>query len=191
MDGNNNIPENQENNINIQQNNNNNSYFFCSDRAKLWLKIIFCPFYCLFYKSIKCFWDERWYEPYYESILFKENILFCILSIFDTIPLALKFKELSLCFFIIRIISNFICVLVFWLTIVCWDEEASDEDHFDPGCCCFTLMTTVITIILDISSIFIYFFTDSEFNILILISLSIHFLVILILFIIDLIYLKK
>ena len=85
MTENNNIIENHDNQIN--EPNNNSNYCKCNDRTKLWLKIIFCPFYCIFYKSIKCFWDERWYEPYYKNILFKENIIFCILSIFDIIPL--------------------------------------------------------------------------------------------------------
>ena len=56
----------------------------CNEKNKRIFKIIFCPCYCFCYKTFKCFCDERFgFEPYYETFLFIENILFCLISIID------------------------------------------------------------------------------------------------------------
>lgn len=148
----------------------------CSDGTKIILKIIFFPFYC-FYFFFELIRGERW-DPYYESIFFKENILFSILSIIDLFVIGFNFSKLNSGFFIIRTISDSFGFLNFFLSIVCWSEYASDEDHFDPACFCCTNITLPIIGILDLTSLILYFIYFSELNIIVIISFLVHLILV-------------
>ena len=142
-----------------------------------WCKIIFCPCYCFIYRTFKCFCDGRWgLEPYYESFSFIHNIIFFIISVADIFVLCFFFEKLILSFFIIRIISSSIGVIIFWMCFACWSPELSDEDHFDPGFLCITIFGFIITSILDLASLIIYL-VSKEIDIFISISLFVHLIV--------------
>lgn len=129
----------------------------CNEKNKRIFKIIFCPCYCFCYKTFKCFCDERFgFEPYYETFFFIENIFFCLISIIDLSIIIYFKKNLCTSFLVLRIISDSIGILVLWLSIVLWNEDLSDEDHFTPGFLCITLISLILMSLIDISSFIIF-----------------------------------
>ena len=149
----------------------------CSNNMKCFLKIIFCPCFGI-YKLFACFWDERCQkEPYYQSELFIDNVVFCFLSIIDLVFVIIYKGQLNIAFFILRIISDSLGILVCWLTFILWTEEATDEDHMDPACCGCTLFENIITVGLDIASCILFFISDFKTNIILLICLILHLVV--------------
>ena len=145
-----------------------------SDDAKCYLRIIFLPCFCI-YQAISCFWDDRFnIEPYYTSILFIDNIISFVLSIIDLIIVIIFKNIINKGFFVIRIISDSFGMIVFWLAITLWSEEATDEDHVGPAFCCFTSFQKIIMFPLDIASIILLFVSDYQFIIILLISIIIH-----------------
>lgn len=160
---------NEKNNIN------KNRCSFCDKNIKNWSKIIFCPCYCLFYKSFEWIWDGRCrFETYYKSFSFYENIFFCFISIIDIIAILCYKDNLSISFFIIRIISDSFGILIFWLSIVLWDEESTDKDYFETGLLFFTFLGLIIMGILDFSSFIVFCCSNSEFQLFVLMSFLIH-----------------
>ena len=160
---------NEKNNIN------KNRCSFCDRNIKNWSKIIFCPCYCLFYKSFEWIWDGRCrFETYYKSFSFYENIFFCFISIIDIIAILCYKDNLSISFFIIRIISDSVGILIFWLSIVLWDEESTDKDYFETGLLFFTFLGLIIMGILDFSSFIVLCCSNSEFQLFVLMSFLIH-----------------
>ena len=156
-------PNNNYNNQ-MQQNNNNNNIccycFYCSENSKCVLKIIFFPCFCL-YQAFGCFWDNRCeIEPYYHSGLFIDNVIFCILSVIDLVIVIIYKGEVSTVFLVLRIISDCLGILVLWMALGLWSEEATDEDHMDPAFCCFTVLEGIATAGLDIASLVIFFTSD-------------------------------
>ena len=153
--------------------NNNN----CCEKKniKKTLKIIFCPCYCLFYKTFEWIWDGRCkFETYYKSNYFFENIFFSILSIFDIIANSFYKEDLHTSFFIIRIISDFFGILIFWLSIVLWEEKSSKENNFKTGFLLFTIIELLLMSLLDIFSFIAFCSSNSDFNIIVLMSFLIH-----------------
>lgn len=168
------IPNEKINEVN-NTNNNKKKCNFCNTNVKNWSKIVFCPCYCLFYKSFEWVWDGRCeIETYYKSFSFYENIFFCILSIIDLIILLIFKRILSISFLIIRIISDSFGIFVFWLSIILWDEESNNKNYFETGLLFFTFLGLIIMGILDIVSFLIYCTSISEFNFFILMSFLIH-----------------
>ena len=149
----------------------------CTEKTKCWLRIIFFPCF-LVYNSFGCFWDDRCErEPYYEGGLFKDNVVFCFLSIIDMVLVIIYKGQLSTLFFVFRIISDTFGILICFLAIGLWSEEATDQDHVAPACCFFTIIGNVITVLLDIISIVLFFISDFKSNIILLISLIAHLVV--------------
>ena len=149
----------------------------CSEDTKFTLKIICCPCY-FFIKTFACFWDDRCeMEPYYHSYVFVDNIIFFIVSLIDLIFVIIYKGKVSKGFFIVRIISDSLGMIVFWLALVFWSEEATDEDHMAPACYFSTLIQGCLTILLNISSLILFFITDCEFKILLLILQIIHLII--------------
>ena len=180
---NNNISNNVNNNQKqLEQNAEKPKKFFkcdctCSEDTKSTLKIICCPCY-FFIKTFACFWDDRCeMEPYYHSYVFADNIIFFIVSLIDLIFVIIYKGKVSIGFFIVRIISDSLGMIVFWLTLVFWSEEATDEDHMEPACYSFTLIQGCLTILLNIASLILFFITDCEFKILLLILQIIHLII--------------
>ena len=149
----------------------------CSEKTKCCLRIIFFPCY-LVYGSLGCFWDNRCdEEPYYQGGLFKDNVVFCILSIIDMVLVIIYKGQLSTLVFVFRIISDTLGILIFLVIFGLWTEEATDEDHVDPAGCFFTIVGNIITILLDITCIVLFFISDFKSNIILLISLIVHLVV--------------
>ena len=177
--------KNGDNLIGVKEANNNkmkynapntldNSCCNCTEKTKFWLRIIFCPCYFA-YNILGFFWDERYQrEPYYQSGLFKDNVIFFFLSIIDMILVIIYKGQLSILFLVIRLISDSFGILICLLAIGLWSEEATDEDHMDPACCFCTAFENVITVGLDITSIVLFFISDFKYNIILLISLIVH-----------------
>ena len=146
----------------------------CSKRTKYLLRIIFCPCFC-FIQAFACFWDNRCeIEPYYRSFLFLDNIIFFFISVIDLVFVIIFKGEVSTGFFIVRIISDSLGMLVFLLSLTLWSEEATEEDHMDPAFCSFTMIQGCLTTLLNISSLILFFKTDCEFKIILLIFQIIH-----------------
>ena len=138
-------------------------------------KIIFCPCYCIFFKSFEWIWDGRCeFEDYYKSYSFFENILFCFLSIIDLVAISFYKDSLSDAFFVIRIISDCFGIIIFWLSIVLYDEESADENNFESGLLLFTLISLGLMGLLDIISFIAFCSSNSDFNAIILMSFLIH-----------------
>ena len=138
-------------------------------------KIIFCPCYCIFFKSFEWIWDGRCeFEDYYKSYSFFENILFCFLSIIDLVAISFYKDSLSDAFFVIRIISDCFGIIIFWLSIVLYDEESADENNFESGLLLFTLISLGLMGLLDIISFVAFCSSNSDFNAIILLSFLIH-----------------
>ena len=116
-------------------------------------------------------------EPYYHSYVFVDNIIFFIVSLIDLIFVIIYKGKVSIGFFIVRIISDSLGMIVFWLALVLWSEEATDEDHMDPACFSSTLLQGCLTILLNIASLILFFITDCEFKILLLILQIIHLII--------------
>ena len=139
------------------------------------LKVIFCPCYCLFYKSFKWIWDGRCqFETYYKSHYFIENIFFCLLSIIDIVALSFYKDNLSTAFLVIRIISDFFGILIFWLTIVLWDEDGLNENHFESSFLFLTFLDLILMGVLDMFSFIAFCASNSEFLITVLMSFLMH-----------------
>ena len=137
----------------------------CSEKTKLTLKIVCCPCY-LFVSAFGCFCDDRCQlEPYYHSYLFVNNVIFFIFSLIDLIFVIIFKGDVSKEFFIVRIISDSLGMIIFWLALGLWTEEATDEDHMDPACYTSTLFQGCLTILLNIASLILFFKTDCEFKI--------------------------
>ena len=129
-----------------------NSCCNCTEKTKFWLRIIFCPYYFV-YNIFGFFWERRYQtEPFYQSGLFKDNVIFFFLSIIDMILVIIYKGQLSILFFVIR----------------------DDEDHMEPACGLCTVIENVITVGLDITSIVLFFISDFKSNIILLISLIAH-----------------
>lgn len=151
-----------------------NSCCNCTEKTKFWLRIIFCPYYFV-YNIFGFFWDRRYQtEPFYQSGLFKDNVIFFFLSIIDMILVIIYKGQLSILFFVIRLISDSFGILICLLAIGLWSEEADDEDHMEPACGLCTVIGNVITVGLDITSIVLFFISDFKSNIILLISLIAH-----------------
>ena len=162
---------NKYNNISYEENNNNNKKCY---NIKEKLKIIFCPCYCLFYKSFEWIWDGRCsLETYYKSHYFFENIFFCVLSIIDIVAISFYKNKFTASFFIIRIISDSFGIFIFWLSIVLWDEESSYKDYFKLGLL-FTLLGLILMSVLDIFCFVTFCASNSDFNVVVLLSFLIH-----------------
>ena len=161
----------------MNQNNQNDKCCNCSNETKFWLRIVFCPCYFV-YSIFGCFFDERCQiEPYYHSFLFGDNITICILSIIDLVfTIIFKSKE-TLAFFVVRVISDSLGIILVFLALGCWTEEATDEDHMDPAFMSFTFIQTFLMVGLDIASIILFFLTDCDFKIILLICQIIHLIV--------------
>ena len=139
------------------------------------LKVIFYHFYGLFYKSFKWIWDGRYQsETYYKSHYFIENIFFCLLSIIDIVAIFFYKDNLSTTFLVIRIISDFFGVLIFWLTIVLWEENVLNENHFESSFLFLTLLDLILMGVLDIFSFVAFCASNSEFLITVLMSFLMH-----------------
>ena len=159
-------------NISYEQFENNNNQCL---NLKNKLKIIFCPCYCLFYKSFEWIWDGRCYlEKYYKTHYFLENIFFCILSILDIVAISLYKNKLSNSFFIIRTISDSFGIFIFWLSIVLWDEESSNKNYFNSGLLFFTIIGLIFMSFLDIFCFVTFCTSNSDFNEIVLMSFLIH-----------------
>ena len=169
------VKEANENKMkNNAQNTLDNSYGKYNEKTKFWFRIISCPCYFV-YNLFGCFCDDRCQsEPYYQTGLFKDNVIFCILSLIDMILVIIYKGKLSIAFFVIRLISDSFGILICLLAIGLWSEEATDEDHMDPACCFGTVCENVITVGLDITSIVLFFISDFKNNIILLISLIVH-----------------
>ena len=164
-------------NNNINDNGNRSSKKCCtiSEDCKCALKIVFCPCYIFIYNAIACFWDERCEnEYYYKTYLFLDNIIFCILSIIDLILVIIFKDSINTSFLVVRIISDSLGILVLWLAISLYSEEAADEDHMGPACCSCTIFENIITTGLDITSFIIFFISNLNLNVIIIISMAIH-----------------
>ena len=149
----------------------------CSEQTKFTLKIVFCPCY-FFVSAFGCFWDNRCQiEPYYHSYLFLNNVIFFIFSLIDLIFVIIYKGEVSKGFFIVRIISDSLGMIIFWLALGLWTEEATDEDHMDPACYTSTLFQGCLTILLNIASLILFFKTDCEFKIVLLILQIINLII--------------
>ena len=149
-----------------------------SGEVNFWIKIICCPFYCFIYRFFACFFDDRYeQEPYYENILFVDNVLFGIASIIDLVFLILYKGDLNMGFFVIRIISDSFGIFVLWFSFTAWDEEALDEDHMDPGFLFLTIANTIITCLLDFVSWIIFLSIDFKLNTTLHASLYFHFVI--------------
>lgn len=139
------------------------------------LKVIFYTCYGLFYKSFKLIWDGRYQsETYYKSHYFIENIFFCLLSIIDIVAIFFYKDNLSTAFLVIRIISDFFGVLIFWLTIVLWDENVLNENYFESSFLFLTLLDLILMGVLDIFSFVAFCASNSEFLITVLMSFLMH-----------------
>ena len=170
--------------IDIGNKNNVNETFFEDDENKCFgfhkncknkLKVIFCPCYCLFYKSFEWIWDGRCgFEAYYKSHYFIENVLFCVLSICDIVIISFYKDYLTAIFFVIRIISDFLGILIFWLSIVLWDKTNSNKCHYESNLLFLTLIDLIIMGFLDIFSFVVFGASNSEFFISIMMSFLIH-----------------
>ena len=173
--GHNNHYNNQMQQNSYNNNNNNCCYcFYCSENLKCALKIIFFPCFCL-YQAFGCFWDNRCeIEPYYHSGFFIDNVIFCILSVIDLVFVIIYKGEVSTAFLVIRIISDSLGMLVLWMALGLWSEEASDEDHMDPAFFCFTVLQGIATAGLDIASLVIFFTSDFKSIIILIIFQIIH-----------------
>ena len=146
-----------------------------SEEFKCALKIVFCPCYIFIYNAIACFWDGRCQkEPYYTSFLFVDNIIFCILSLIDLILVIIFKDNTNTPFLVVRIISDSLGILVLWLAISLYSEEATDEDHMDPACCSCIIFENIITVGMDITSFIIFFTSNLILNVFIIISMAIH-----------------
>jgi len=161
---------------NISDKNKENNNKLCNTKnIKKILKIIFCPCYCIFFKSFEWIWDGRCeFEDYYKSYSFLENILFCILSIIDILAISFYKDNLSNAFFIIRIMSDCFGIIIFWLSIVLYDEESADENNFESGLLLFTLISLGLMGLFDIFSFVVFCSSNSDFNAIILICFLIH-----------------
>ena len=161
---------------NISDKNKKNNIKFCNTKnIKKIFKIIFCPCYCFFFKSFEWIWDGRCqFEDYYKSYSFFENILFCILSIFDIIAISFNKDSLSDAFFAIRIISDCFGIIIFWLSIVLYDEESADENNFETGLLLFTLISLGLMGLFDIFSFVVFCTSNSDFKAIILLCFLIH-----------------
>ena len=149
----------------------------CSEDTKCTLRVVFCPCYC-FIQTFACFWDNRCeMEPYYHSYVFVDNVIFFIFSLIDLIFVIIYKGIVSKGFFIVRIISDSLGMIIFWLALVLWSEEATDQDHMDPACFSSTLLQGFLTILLNIASLILFFITDCEFKILLLILQIIHLII--------------
>ncbi len=137
------------------------------------LKVIFCPCYCLFYKSFEWIWDGRCeYEAYYKSHYFIENIFFCIISIIDIVSVSFYKDNFNMAFFVIRIISDSLGIFILWLIIVLWDKNSSNEFNF----LLLNFIDIILIGLLDIFSFVIFCASNSEFIIIVLMSFLIHFI---------------
>lgn len=161
---------------NISDKNKENNNKLCNNKnIKKIVKIIFCPCYCIFFKSFEWIWDGRCeFEDYYKSYSFFENILFCILSIIDIVTISFYKDNLSNAFFTIRIISDCFGILIFWLSIVLYDEESADENNFESGLLFFTLISLGLMGLFDIFSFVVFCSSNSDFNAIILLCFLIH-----------------
>jgi len=150
----------------------------CSERTVFWIKIIFFPFFLIYNTFLICCDDRCQKEPYYHSSLFMENVLFCALSILELVIIIVFKGELKSSLFIIRIISDCFGIIICWLAVGLWSEEATDEDHMDPACTFFTIIQTIITVGLDITSIVLVInmisVLSTSFFILLLLLILIH-----------------
>ena len=89
--------------------------------------------------------------------------------------LVIIFKsKIKIAFFILRIISDSFEILICWLAIVLWSEEATDEDHMDPACCTCTICGNILSSGMDVSSLVLFFIGDYKTNLILLVSLIIH-----------------
>ena len=161
---------------NISDKNKDINNKFCSFKnIKKILKIIFCPCYCFFFKSFEWIWDGRCeFEDYYKSYSFFENILFCVLSIIDMIAISFYKDSLSNAFFVIRIFSDCFGIIIFWLSIVLYDDETADEYNFESGLLLFTLISLGLMGLFDIFSFVVFCSSNSDFNAIILLCFLIH-----------------
>jgi len=160
--------ENMNNNQQMENHyynaNNSKKCCTCSEKTLFWLRIFFCPFF-LIYNTFQCFCDDRCQrEPYYHSGLFLDNVVFCIVSFIELVIISIFKEKSKSVLFIIRIISDCLGIIVCWLALALWSEEATDEDHMDPACCSCTSFQHIITIGLDISSLVILIKAFSELN---------------------------
>ena len=161
---------------NISEKNKQNNNKLCTIKnIKKIFKIIFCPCYCLFFKSFEWIWDGRCeFEDYYKSYSFFENILFCVLSIIDIVAISFFKDSLSDVFFSIRIISDCFGIIIFWLSIILYDEESADENSFESGLLLFTLISLGLMGLCDIFSFVAFCSSNSDFNVIILLCFLIH-----------------
>lgn len=151
-----------------------------NDKLKSLLKIIFCPCYCLFYKSFEWIWDGRCSETsFYKDIIFLQNIAYCILSIIDLVFLIINKDKTVSSFFIVRIISDCIGIFSFWLCIVLWDKDANDEDNFELAIFFLTFLFSILMDCLDLSSFIIFVNRSLQLNIIMMISFIVHLVIIL------------
>ena len=149
----------------------------CSGETKFALKIVCCPCY-MFISAFGCFWDNRCeIEPYYHSYGFINNVIFFIFSLIDLIFVIIFKGDVSKEFFIVRIISDSLGMIVFWLALALWSEEATEENHLDSACFSSTLFQGCLTILLNIASLILFFLTDCEFKIVLLILQIIHLII--------------
>ena len=152
--------------------------FSCSKNTNFWFRIICCPIYCFIFRFFDCFLDDRYeQEPYYQNILFVENVLVCISSIIDLVFLIIYKGDLNIGFFVVRIISDSIGIFVLWCSFTTWSEEALDEDHMDPAFLLITIVETIIGCILDFVSWILFLSIDFKLNTTLYASLILHFLV--------------
>jgi len=161
---------------NISDKNKENNNKLCNTKnIKKILKIIFCPCYCIFFKSFEWIWDRRCeIEDYYKSYSFFENILFYNLSIIDIFAISFYNDSLSNSFFVIRIMSDCFGIMVFLLSIVLYDKESNDENNFESGLLLFTLISLGLMGLFDIFSFVVFCSSNSDFNAIILICFLIH-----------------
>lgn len=147
----------------------------CIQFFKAFLKIILCPFYCLLYKSFEWIWDGRCrMETYYKSYSFLENIFFCLLSIIDIVVICIFKENLCNSFLLIRIFSDFFGILIFWLSIVLWDKDSSEEKNFESGFLLFTLIGLGLMGLLDTCSFLSFCISNSDFNVIVLMCFLMH-----------------
>lgn len=188
-----------QNNIKLKQNIENKSegcscficcynwcYDFCNyscdwfylGGTNFWIRTLCCPFYCFIYRFFACFFDDRYgREPYYENLLFLDNVLFGIASIIDLVFLIIYKGDLNMGFFVVRIISDSFGILLLWFSFASWDEEALDNDDMPSVFMLLTIVNTIITCLLDFVSWIIFLSIDFKLNTTLHASLYFHFIV--------------
>ena len=142
---------------------------------KILLKILRFLYDYIFHKSIKWILEGcRLFENFYESYIFFENILFCILSIFDIIAITFYKNDFSLSFFIIRIISDILGIFVFGISIILWNNVLCNKKIFEARFLFFTLIGLSLMSLFDIFSFVIFCSSNSDFNIIVIMCFLIH-----------------